>query len=208
MARIKIAGTPVPNVEVERRSLGSSEVNMRKMTDEDWEKYGPLNSKKVKSKRKKEVTTMGKKTERPILETHPKGLTKDKYLEERGRGKTNAQIEREWGLSLNSIYPWLKKWGITANRSVTKEKTKVENKSPDTKLEPENKPDNVNQPAHYTTGGIETIDFMKAKLEPAQFEGYLVGNVIKYISRYRHKNGAEDLRKAAWYLDKLIEVKS
>lgn len=68
--------------------------------------------------------------------------------------------------------------------------------------------DNINQPAHYTAGGIETIDFMQAKLAPAQFEGYLAGNVIKYISRYRHKNGVEDLRKARRYLNKLIEVKS
>lgn len=64
--------------------------------------------------------------------------------------------------------------------------------------------DVVNSPAHYTTGGIETIDFMRAKLSPEGFEGYLTGNVLKYITRYRHKNGLEDLRKARWYLDRLI----
>lgn len=62
----------------------------------------------------------------------------------------------------------------------------------------------VESPAHYTTGGIETIDFMKAKLSKDQFEGYLAGNVIKYISRYQHKNGVEDLKKAKWYLERLI----
>lgn len=60
-------------------------------------------------------------------------------------------------------------------------------------------------PRHYKTGGVETIDYIRAKLSKEQYEGYLVGNVIKYISRYRHKNGAEDLKKARVYLNWLIE---
>jgi hypothetical protein len=64
--------------------------------------------------------------------------------------------------------------------------------------------DPVNQPDHYTVGGIETIDYIQAKLTPEQFEGYLLGNVIKYVSRHGHKNGYEDLRKAQWYLDKAV----
>jgi len=47
---------------------------------------------------------------------------------------------------------------------------------------------------------------MRAKLSPEGLEGFAVGNVIKYISRYRKKNGLEDLRKSRWYLDKLIEM--
>lgn len=66
--------------------------------------------------------------------------------------------------------------------------------------------DNIN-PDHYKVGGIETIDYMQAKLSPEGFRGYLAGNVIKYISRYEHKNGLEDLRKAKWYLERLIETK-
>lgn len=66
--------------------------------------------------------------------------------------------------------------------------------------------DNVNHPTHYTQGGIETIDYLKAKLTQEQFEGYLVGNILKYVSRYPHKNGIEDLKKAQWYLNKLLEV--
>ena len=65
--------------------------------------------------------------------------------------------------------------------------------------------DTIYHPDHYKTGGIETIDYIKAKLTPEQFEGYLVGNVIKYVSRYRHKNGVEDLKKARVYLNWLIE---
>lgn len=54
-------------------------------------------------------------------------------------------------------------------------------------------------PDHYKQGNIEVIDFiLDQKLN------YLEGNVIKYISRYKYKNGLEDLNKARWYLDKLI----
>lgn len=65
--------------------------------------------------------------------------------------------------------------------------------------------DSVKSPDHYTQGGIETIDFIKAKLTPEEFEGYCKGNVIKYVSREGDKGGTEDLRKAAVYLDWLIE---
>jgi hypothetical protein len=68
--------------------------------------------------------------------------------------------------------------------------------------------DNVNHPSHYKQGGIETIDYIKAKLTSEQFEGYLLGNVIKYTSRYQYKNGTEDLKKARWYIDKLISERS
>lgn len=64
--------------------------------------------------------------------------------------------------------------------------------------------DNINHPSHYTVGGIETVDYIKAKLTKEQFEGYCIGNVIKYVSRYRYKGGVEDLKKARWYLTKLI----
>jgi hypothetical protein len=61
--------------------------------------------------------------------------------------------------------------------------------------------DPVNNPAHYTTGGIETIDFIEAKKL-----GYNLGNVVKYIARADYKgNKLEDLRKAQWYLTRAIE---
>jgi hypothetical protein len=62
------------------------------------------------------------------------------------------------------------------------------------------KADPVNHPAHYTTGGIETIDFIEAKKL-----GYNLGNVVKYITRSGLKgNQLEDLRKAQWYLSREI----
>ena len=66
--------------------------------------------------------------------------------------------------------------------------------------------DKVNSPSHYNTGKIEVIDYIEDQLTPEEYKGYLEGNVIKYVSRYKHKNGAEDLRKAEWYLKRLIGV--
>lgn len=65
--------------------------------------------------------------------------------------------------------------------------------------------DLIERPDHYTTGGIETISFIEAKLTDEEMAGYLIGNVIKYVSRWRHKGGAEDLKKARWYLGRLID---
>lgn len=64
--------------------------------------------------------------------------------------------------------------------------------------------DNVNHPAHYTTGKVECIDAIEAQLTPEEFRGYLKGNIAKYIWRERHKGGVESQRKARWYLDRLI----
>jgi len=64
--------------------------------------------------------------------------------------------------------------------------------------------DPVNQPAHYTDGGIETIDFLQAKLSHDEFIGYLKGNVIKYGSRLGKKDDANiDAGKMAWYAARL-----
>ena len=65
--------------------------------------------------------------------------------------------------------------------------------------------DEVNHPPHYLVGGIEVIDYIKAKLTPEEFRGYLKGNVIKYISRADHKNGIVDWNKADWYVDRYVE---
>ena len=60
-------------------------------------------------------------------------------------------------------------------------------------------------PEHYKIGGIETIDYMKAKSTPEEFQGHLRLTAIKYLSRYGHKdNQIQELKKAKWYLDRLI----
>ena len=68
------------------------------------------------------------------------------------------------------------------------------------------KEDVVNKPKHYNQGGIECIDAIEAILTHEEFVGYLRGNSLKYRWRFRYKNGVEDLRKAEWYENKLLEI--
>ena len=66
--------------------------------------------------------------------------------------------------------------------------------------------DAVNNPPHYKTGDIECIDAIKASMSAEQFIGYLKGNVEKYVWRMSYKGKpVEDLRKARWYIDRLVE---
>ena len=66
--------------------------------------------------------------------------------------------------------------------------------------------DVVNSPPHYTAGGIEAIDAIEAALSDEGFRGALKANVIKYMWRYEKKaDPVADLRKARWYLDRLIQ---
>ena len=64
--------------------------------------------------------------------------------------------------------------------------------------------DMVNSPPHYNQAGVECIDAIRAATDEG-YEYYLQGNIIKYLWRYRYKNGVQDLEKAQWYLEKLIE---
>lgn len=66
------------------------------------------------------------------------------------------------------------------------------------------KPDPVNRPAHYTSGGIECIDAMQAAFGDEAVKDFCLCNAFKYIWRHRQKNGVEDLKKARWYLNRLI----
>ena len=65
--------------------------------------------------------------------------------------------------------------------------------------------DQINHPRHYTTGGVECIEAIKASMTPPEFEGYLKGNCLKYLWRYRNKDGVVSLQKCEWYLRRLIE---
>ena len=73
------------------------------------------------------------------------------------------------------------------------------------KLKEEEMKDMVNHPEHYTNSSVETIDMIES-ITAEGFHYYLEGNILKYLARYRHKNGIQDLQKAQWYLNKLIEV--
>lgn len=66
------------------------------------------------------------------------------------------------------------------------------------------KPDPVNHPAHYTSGGIECIDAMQAVFGVEVVKDFCLCNAFKYLWRHRNKNGVEDLKKCRWYLNRLI----
>jgi hypothetical protein len=67
-------------------------------------------------------------------------------------------------------------------------------------------PEEINQPSHYMVGGIEAIDYMKAKATREEFLGFLRLSVLKYLSRAGYKESAlKDFKKSKWYLDRLIK---
>lgn len=69
--------------------------------------------------------------------------------------------------------------------------------------------DPVNNPPHYTSGGIECIDAIQAALTPEEFAGFCKGNALKYVWRAGLKNAdltVQDLQKSRWYLDRLISA--
>ena len=65
-------------------------------------------------------------------------------------------------------------------------------------------PDPVNHPDHYKQGNIECIDAIQAALTPEEFRGYCKGNALKYVWREKHKGQDESVRKAIWYLNRLV----
>lgn len=68
------------------------------------------------------------------------------------------------------------------------------------------KAETIDRPAHYTAGKVECIDAIEAATVGLEgIQAVCTGNVIKYVWRWSRKNGVEDLCKARWYLDKLIE---
>ena len=70
----------------------------------------------------------------------------------------------------------------------------------------ESNADMVNHPSHYTQGGIECIDALKAAtVSKTGIEAVCTANAIKYLWRYEEKNGIEDVKKARWYIDRLIK---
>lgn len=65
--------------------------------------------------------------------------------------------------------------------------------------------DLIDNQAHYTNQGIEPITLMKANFTEDEYKGFIRGNVLKYLLRYKDKNGVEDLKKAQTYLTWLIK---
>lgn len=96
---------------------------------------------------------------------------------------------------LNKCYNWYKELDQASCENV---EAKCYNK--------ESNVDMVNHPSHYTQGGIECIDALKAAtVSKTGIEAVCTANVIKYLWRYEEKNGIEDVKKARWYIDRLIK---
>lgn len=96
---------------------------------------------------------------------------------------------------LNKCYNWYKELDPAACENV---EAKCCNKEPDI--------DMVNHPSHYTQGSIECIDAIKAAtVSKTGIEAVCTANAIKYLWRYEEKNGIEDVKKARWYIDRLIK---
>ncbi len=170
---------------------------------------------------------------RRYMETHPKAMPRDiahdlgvsvKYIhvlrskdkKAKALGLPIRRIKRNYTKSLilvkkSSATDALKKLPQVGNTigtpSLTEMIKEAENARAEmqiTMLEP--KADPVNHPAHYKVGGIETIDYIKAKLTPEEFRGYLKGNLLKYSSRIGHKGAAQiDAGKAGWYANALAQ---
>ena len=72
-------------------------------------------------------------------------------------------------------------------------------------LTKDNETDVVNHPPHYNKHGVECITAIRASMTDEEYQGYLKGNSLKYIWRYKYKgHPKQDLEKAKWYLNKLI----
>jgi hypothetical protein len=96
---------------------------------------------------------------------------------------------------VNKIYGWYKELDPAACEN-------IENECCDIK----HNVDMVNHPSHYTQGGIECIDALKAAtVSKTGIEAVCTANAIKYLWRYEEKNGIEDVKKARWYIDRLIK---
>lgn len=74
------------------------------------------------------------------------------------------------------------------------------------KQDPKNEPDLVNHPSHYETGKFECIEVMEEALGRDVVKGFCIGNAFKYLYRANRKNGLEDLKKAQWYLNRVISM--
>ena len=96
---------------------------------------------------------------------------------------------------LNKCYNWYKELNPTACENA---EDSCCGKEPDI--------DMVNHPSHYTQGNIECIDALKAAtVSKTGIEAVCTANAIKYLWRYEEKNGIEDVKKARWYIDRLIK---
>ena len=149
--------------------------------------------------------------------TNSKSAQVRRYILEHPGAKSEA-IAEQLGVDVSLVYNvryrmrkmtenLVEKFAKRARSIASTNTTSVTISVPPTPELPIQMVDMVNSPPHYKHGGIETIDFIKAKLTKEEYRGYLKGNVLKYASRAGHKgNAAEDAGKMAWYAQRLAEL--
>jgi len=168
------------------------------MTDLEWTE-GDIHFAQARPERlfKKESLGSEDNVNKPIMKTDEYG-DKSWYL--------NDKLHREDGPAVESANGD-KSWYLNG-KEVTEEEVmgKYELEGPSfPRLGQEmGNSDNVNSPSHYNQAGIECIDAIKASLGDG-YQDYCKGNVMKYLWRYKYKNGIEDLKKAQWYLNSMVE---
>jgi hypothetical protein len=158
-------------------------------------------------------------------------VTKEKFMELRNEGMTIDQFRKQFNLGQVEVYKFINKWGLKGWRPNEPVKTEhnepldhlpevkemvtaepVVNQSLTTEAEqPAIKQqlivDVVNHPPHYASGRIECIDAIDVAVDGlTPQEAVCSGNVIKYVWRFKRKNGKQDLLKAQWYLQRLIDL--
>lgn len=66
--------------------------------------------------------------------------------------------------------------------------------------------DEINRPAHYTSGNIECIDIIREMVRgKSEMEAACITNIVKYLYRYKEKGGIKSVEKAQWYLNLMVE---
>lgn len=118
-----------------------------------------------------------------------------KVIELYNEGCGATEIGQEVGRSQSAISVLLKRLAAEGRIEKREIKENVKNRK---------KPEAVNHPAHYNIGNIECIDYIDDVLQDDY--GFYIGNIIKYVARFKGKNGLEDLKKAKWYLDRLVSI--
>lgn len=206
---------PILKREVEEKSSGSGPVIEYKLSPEELAKYRGEAPEKQKA-------------DAPAQSTKQKYTITKEFLEaELAAGKSIMQIEREQGMRPGTINYYVKKYGLesrfkkqkpadTGQQEKASEKTpesqpSESDSSPAVEETPdpicETQTDIINHPPHYTAGKVECIDAIESAVQGLEgIEAVCTANIIKYVWRWKRKGGAEDLRKAEWYLRRLIRL--
>ena len=160
----------------------------------------------VKVERNDEVDDKNDKIKTPIARIIIGGSAAKPYYSIQYFDPTDKEFHIGFSsYALNYVQEWL-----CENFEIVNEPTCIPYISPEDRVnqndevEPTN--DAVQHPSHYTQGGIECIDAIRASMTADGFCDYCKGNIVKYIWRWRDKGGVEDLRKASVYLDWLINA--